>query len=382
MPVAKGARVDPAATRARILDTAAELFHTRGVHAVGVNEIAAVAGASKLSLYRYFPSKQQLVEAVVAERSERIHGWLRRHTDGAPAGEARVLSVFDLLIEWFSRPGYHGCAVINAASDTRANPATARLARGHLARYRDLLERRLGEVSPPLAEGAAVARQLLLLIEGATIVTAIDGSPASQAGRDARCAAQALLAAAARQKMWDHPEQPPTSDLTESEDDGTGAVVGPAYRHHLARLRGQGLRATKPRLAVLDWLSSHPHSTAAQVRHGVAEQGGAVSSQGVYDVLAACVEAGLVRRIEPAGSPARYETRTGDNHHHMICRVCGRVDDVDCTIGASPCLTPSQKHSFDVDEAEIVFWGQCPTCAASEPGSLDVAHHRTKEARP
>jgi Fe2+ or Zn2+ uptake regulation protein len=129
-----------------------------------------------------------------------------------------------------------------------------------------------------------------------------------------------------------------------------------------ALLRDRGLRATTPRVLVLTWLAEHPHSTAADVGRALAEQGSDVSNQGIYDVLAACTEVGLLRRIEPADSPARYETRTGDNHHHLVCRVCGRTEDVDCAAGRTPCLTPSNDGGFLVDEAEVVFWGLCPTC--------------------
>lgn len=192
MPKAQGVPIDPAATRARILDTATGLFSERGVRAVGVNEIAAAAGASKLSLYRYFPSKRALVEAMLAERSDRVHAWLRRSTKGAPAGRSRVLAVFDLLVDWFAEPDFHGCAVVNGATDTRGDPETATLARRHLARYRALFEERLRELG--VSDPAGLARQLLLLVEGATTVSAIDGSPA--AGRDARAAADALLTTA------------------------------------------------------------------------------------------------------------------------------------------------------------------------------------------
>jgi len=180
------------ATRARILEIATELFYQRGVHAVGVNEITARARASKLSLYRYFPSKEELVTAMLTEHSDRIHAWLERETADAPPGPPRVLAVFDLLMGWFAQPGYHGCAVINTVTDTRADPRIAAIARQHLTRYRGLLQRRLREAGLADAdEPAALARQLLLLIEGASVVTAIDGDPA--AGTDARAAAERLL---------------------------------------------------------------------------------------------------------------------------------------------------------------------------------------------
>jgi Fur family transcriptional regulator, stress-responsive regulator len=133
-------------------------------------------------------------------------------------------------------------------------------------------------------------------------------------------------------------------------------------------LRDAGLRVTAPRLAVLDVLSEHPHATAAAVARLVRAEYRTVSTQAVYDVLTACTEAGLLRRIEPAGSAARYETRTGDNHHHLVCRRCGRTTDVDCVIGARPCLTPGEDAGYLVDEAEVVFWGLCPSCQhASAP---------------
>lgn len=131
------------------------------------------------------------------------------------------------------------------------------------------------------------------------------------------------------------------------------------------RLRAAGLRVTAPRLAVLDWLSGHPHSTAEQVAAGVRQRLVSVSTQAVYDVLNACTRAKLLRRIEPAGHPARFETRTSDNHHHLVCRVCHRTEDVDCTLGHAPCLHPADTSGFVIDEAEVVFWGLCPACAST-----------------
>lgn len=131
-----------------------------------------------------------------------------------------------------------------------------------------------------------------------------------------------------------------------------------------AQLRAAGLRVTAPRVAVLTAVGAHPHTDADRVAAEVRAQLGSVSTQAVYDVLKACVNAGLLRRIEPAGSPARYETRTGDNHHHLVCRGCGVVVDVDCVVGQAPCLTPSDDHGFLVDEAEVVFWGVCAQCRA------------------
>jgi len=184
---------NPAATRARILETATTLFYEQGVHAVGVNEIAARAHASKLSMYRYFPSKDNLVESMLAEHSDRIHAWLERETADASAGLPRVMSIFDLLITWFAQPGYRGCAVVNTLTDTRADPAIAETARRHLTRYRALLVRRLDGLG--IGEPERVARQLLLLIEGASVVASIEGD--STAGLDARSVALQLLEHAA-----------------------------------------------------------------------------------------------------------------------------------------------------------------------------------------
>lgn len=140
----------------------------------------------------------------------------------------------------------------------------------------------------------------------------------------------------------------------------TEAVLPPSDTR--ARLRAAGLRITQPRIAVLEWLSGHPHATAEQVATAARARLGTVSTQAVYDVLSACTAAGLLRRIEPAGHPARFETRAGDNHHHLVCRVCGHTEDVDCVRGERPCLEPSDTAGFLVDEAEVVFWGLCPDC--------------------
>ena len=142
----------------------------------------------------------------------------------------------------------------------------------------------------------------------------------------------------------------------------------------LRALRSAGLRVTTPRRAMLTWLAEHPHATADGIGAGVRAQSISVSTQAVYDMLAACTAAGLLRRIEPAGHPARYERRVSDNHHHLVCRRCGRTEDVDCVVGARPCLTPVDDHGFSVDEAEVVFWGVCPGCKAvggSVGGTLD-----------
>jgi len=135
------------------------------------------------------------------------------------------------------------------------------------------------------------------------------------------------------------------------------------------RLRGAALRVTRPRLAVLDAVGDHPHASTDDVLRRVRAALPAVSHQAVYDALRALTLAGLVRRIEPAGSVARYESRTGDNHHHVVCRGCGFIADVDCATGAAPCLTASDAHGFTIDEAEVLYWGRCPACAAAAPDS-------------
>jgi Fur family transcriptional regulator, stress-responsive regulator len=129
-----------------------------------------------------------------------------------------------------------------------------------------------------------------------------------------------------------------------------------------AALRNAGLRVTASRLAVLSAVAEGGHLTADQVAADVRGRVGTISTQAVYDVLGALTRAGLTRRIEPAGSPARYETRVGDNHHHVVCRTCGAVHDVDCLVGEPPCVLPTDSGGFAIDEAEVTFWGLCPTC--------------------
>lgn len=138
-------------------------------------------------------------------------------------------------------------------------------------------------------------------------------------------------------------------------------------------LRGADLRVTKPRLAVLRAVGRHPHADTGSLLAAVRTEVPAVSHQAVYDVLGALTDSGLVRRIQPAGSTARYELRVGDNHHHVVCRSCGTVADVDCAVGHRPCLDASDDHGFVIDEAEVTYWGLCPACAA------DAAHpdHRS-----
>jgi len=128
-------------------------------------------------------------------------------------------------------------------------------------------------------------------------------------------------------------------------------------------LRGASLRVTRPRVAVLGAVYEHPHADTLSLVGVVREQLGDVSQQAVYDVLNALTDAGLVRRIQPLGSVARYESRVGDNHHHAVCRSCGVVADVDCAVGAVPCLVPSEDHGFVIDEAEVIYWGLCSDCS-------------------
>jgi len=129
-------------------------------------------------------------------------------------------------------------------------------------------------------------------------------------------------------------------------------------------LRDVGLRVTRPRLAVLDAVHERPHARTEAVLTDVRAELGAVSHQAVYDVLRVLTEAGLVRRIQPSGSVARYEARVGDNHHHVVCRACGCIADVDCAVGATPCLTASDDNGFSIDEAEVVYWGRCSSCSS------------------
>jgi Fe2+ or Zn2+ uptake regulation protein len=130
-------------------------------------------------------------------------------------------------------------------------------------------------------------------------------------------------------------------------------------------LRGAGLRVTRPRVAVLGAVHSHPHADTESLIGVVRGDLPEVSHQTVYDSLHTLTAAGLVRRIQPSGSVARYESRVGDNHHHVVCRSCGSIADVDCAVGHTPCLTASDDHGFTVDEAEVVYWGTCPECAAA-----------------
>ena len=130
-------------------------------------------------------------------------------------------------------------------------------------------------------------------------------------------------------------------------------------------LRGAALRVTRPRLAVLNAVHVHPHADTDSLLGAVRRELPGVSHQAVYDVLRALTGAGLVRRIQPSGSVARYESRVGDNHHHVVCRSCGAIADVDCAVGETPCLTASDDQGFSISEAEVTYWGLCPECAAA-----------------
>ncbi len=132
-----------------------------------------------------------------------------------------------------------------------------------------------------------------------------------------------------------------------------------------ALLRRHGLQVTAQRLAVLRAVCDRPHSAADEIYTVVRAEIGAISVQAVYDALAALTAKGLLRRIQPAGSSARYEDRVGDNHHHLICRTCSRMVDVDCAVGDTPCLTAAEDSGYEIDEAEVTYWGRCPECAAA-----------------
>ncbi len=133
-----------------------------------------------------------------------------------------------------------------------------------------------------------------------------------------------------------------------------------------AVLRLHGLQVTAQRLAVLHAVEERPHSTAADIDTAVRGEIGAISLQAVYDALTMLTDRGIIRRIQPAGSPARYEDRVGDNHHHLICRTCGQMIDVDCAVGVAPCLTAAEDAGYEIDEAEVIYWGRCPDCVVAQ----------------
>lgn len=146
--------------------------------------------------------------------------------------------------------------------------------------------------------------------------------------------------------------------------------------HHLTTLlRNSHVHVTAQRIAVLKAVAGRPHCTADEVAEEVRGEIGAISRQAVYDALGLLSEKGIIRRIQPAGSPARYEDRVGDNHHHLICRTCGKTVDVDCAVGEAPCLTASNSQGYHIDEAEVVYWGYCPACIDSAEGARRADLH-------
>ena len=158
-------------------------------------------------------------------------------------------------------------------------------------------------------------------------------------------------------------------------------IIDPA-----ALLRQRGIQVTAQRLAVLRAVAGQPHITADAVAAVVRREIGAISRQSVYDALGLLVAEGLLRRIQPSGSPARFENRVGDNHHHLICRNCGRVVDMDCAVGAAPCLTPIDDSGYEIDEAEVAYWGHCPDCleqsGARSRGLRSTAARRGSRRKP
>ena len=146
-------------------------------------------------------------------------------------------------------------------------------------------------------------------------------------------------------------------------------------------LRQHGIQVTAQRLAVLRAVSGQPHITADAVAEAVRAEIGAISLQSVYDALGVLVAEGLLRRIQPSGSPARFEDRVGDNHHHLICRICGRVVDVDCAVGPPPCLTAADDSGYEIDEAEVAYWGRCPDCVAQSQAAPRAESPKRKRKR-
>jgi Fur family ferric uptake transcriptional regulator len=145
----------------------------------------------------------------------------------------------------------------------------------------------------------------------------------------------------------------------------SGGVISPVAAEQEQTLRAAGLRVTQQRLAVLDAVRRLPHADTDSLISAVRSATGEISHQAVYDVLKVLTDAGIVRKIQPLGSVARYESRVADNHHHVVCRGCGAIADVDCAVGDTPCLTAGQTHGFVIDEAEVIYWGVCPDCSTS-----------------
>jgi Fur family ferric uptake transcriptional regulator len=153
---------------------------------------------------------------------------------------------------------------------------------------------------------------------------------------------------------------------------------------HIDQLRERGIQATAQRLAVLRAVSNRPHVSADEVVEIVQSDIGTISRQAVYDALSVLAANGLLRRIQPVGSAARYEDRVNDNHHHLICRACARVVDVDCAVGSTPCLTASDDHGYEIDEAEVAYWGLCPDCQVDSlsSNSLESSTASSDKFRP
>jgi Fur family transcriptional regulator, stress-responsive regulator len=145
--------------------------------------------------------------------------------------------------------------------------------------------------------------------------------------------------------------------------------------HADSHLRAAGLRVTRPRRAVLAEVAAHPHAAVETIAIGARETLGSLSTQAVYDVVHALTDAGLLRRIEPAGSPARFELATGDNHHHLVCRACGEIVDVACATGEAPCLQPNDDAGYLVSEAEVTYWGLCAACQSARGAALVPHNH-------
>jgi Fur family ferric uptake transcriptional regulator len=144
-------------------------------------------------------------------------------------------------------------------------------------------------------------------------------------------------------------------------------MVSPSPNGLAELLREHGLQVTAQRIAVMRAVAVHPHGTADDVAEEARSEIGAISRQAVYDALGILANKGLIRRIQPAGSPARFENRVADNHHHLVCRSCGRMVDVDCAVGDTPCLTAHSDAGYSIDEAEVVYWGHCPACQTTAP---------------
>lgn len=145
-------------------------------------------------------------------------------------------------------------------------------------------------------------------------------------------------------------------------------------------LREHGVQVTAQRMAIMKAITARPHSTADDLTEEVRSVIGSISRQSVYDSLAVLVDKGLLRRIQPAGSAARYEDRVGDNHHHLVCRGCGAMFDIDCAVGTKPCLTAADDHGFEIDEAEVIHWGRCPSCLAGDATDVDTGAIRRRPA--